>query len=156
MKKSRYDRNGFMQRHMPCNHIFARLICQYYGNCRQKTVTTAPPATVSYAEFERFYPTTEHPKKQSERTKNRHAICTTVSPEIALFSCNSACRTNGFTSSAIDASIAYNVFRIAFCNSARRARICASTAFYAFIGNYMHDFHLRNNNTRDHRFLSLS
>ena len=59
-----------------------------------------------------------------------------------LFSRNCAGRTSGFTSAAIDAGISYNAFRFAFFDSARRTGASASAAFYAFVGNNMHIFHL--------------
>lgn len=60
-----------------------------------------------------------------------------------LLSRNSAGRTNSFASAAIDAGITYNVFRVAFFDSANGASTSTSTAFYAFVRNYMHGFHLQ-------------
>lgn len=60
-----------------------------------------------------------------------------------LFSGNSTCRTYGFAGTAVDASVSNNVLRIAFFNSSRRASASASAAFYAFVRNYMHGFHLQ-------------
>lgn len=75
------------------------------------------------------------------------ALCDSLLPK-QLFSCNSACRTNGFASTAVDAGICYNVFRFAFFDSTGRASASASAAFYAFVGNNMHGFHLQTSSLR--------
>lgn len=75
------------------------------------------------------------------------AFCDSLFPK-QLFSCNSACRTSGFASTAVDAGISYNVFRFAFFDGTGRASASASAAFYAFVGNNMHGFHLQTSSLR--------
>lgn len=65
------------------------------------------------------------------------------SPGVLLFSRDSTSRTYGFARTAIDASVSDNVLRFAFFDSTSRASACAGTAFYAFVRNYMHVFHLQ-------------
>ena len=75
------------------------------------------------------------------------ALCDSLLPK-QLFSGNSACRTSGFASTAVDAGISYNVFRFAFFDGTGRASASASAAFYAFVGNNMHGFHLQTSSLR--------
>lgn len=96
-------------------------------------------------------PLSYHRHRKKTTKTHKKPLCITHSGLYVyslLFSSDSACRTNGFASTAIDASIAYNILRFAFSNSAGRASCFTSTAFYAFIGNYMHGIHLRKNITR--------
>ena len=92
-----------------------------------------------------------HRNRENSIKKGRRmmakAFCDSLLPK-QLFSCNSACRTSGFASTAVDAGISYNVFRFAFFDGTGRASASASAAFYAFVGNNMHGFHLQTSSLR--------
>ena len=76
-------------------------------------------------------------------SKKTHFVTTPFERATSLFSGDSTGRTYGFARTAVDASVSNNVLRFAFFDSTGRASACAGTAFYAFIRNYVHGFHLQ-------------